>query len=454
MKNLEYKGIWWTPNNPEITVSGTLVYTENNGSNLEIIGTFNKSGEDNYNIILGKTINGKDITLHNCLTINESFNSNELTITNIFAHTIFDGVHFNTNEDIEFDEISCHYSNVDEWAGFECFKITNEKKGQVIRYRYPKSICAGIDNNYAVEVFAKTSFSSSSFGQKEINIVQKIYVKVKNKNLNSFEDHVEMVQHMGRFISLGIGEPIIQFEMIGQSPANKREYDDNIIYPDIKIYPYVKNESVNNRQVHRYNMLFNLKEIEDHFEVHIKKWFDNKELLNPINNLYFGTIYNREMFLEQRFLSLVQALESYHRRTRNNSEVEDEKHKIRIDSVLNSVHREHREWLKSKLRYSNEPGLRKRLKELFAGIDIFENLESSKKRRLFISKICDTRNYLTHYDVTLRKNSFKDKELVAVCEELKVIILFCLLVETGLDTSYIKEKIKKKYERYELFKLL
>jgi len=61
-------------------------------------------------------------------------------------------------------------------------------------------------------------------------------------------------------------------------------------------------------------MLFSYEEISDWTELILTKWFETSDKLAPIHELYFGSLYNSNMYLYHSFLSLVQAIESYHRR--------------------------------------------------------------------------------------------------------------------------------------------
>jgi HEPN superfamily Apea-like protein len=112
-------------------------------------------------------------------------------------------------------------------------------------------------------------------------------------------------------------------------------------------------------------------------------------------------MYNPKAYLRHQFLSLVQALEAYHRRITKTFELPDEEHQQRMSDILAAVGAEHRDWLEEKLRYSNEPGLRKTLREIFdACPDSVAVIvgDRNKDRRGYIHKVWATRNYLTHYD--------------------------------------------------------
>jgi hypothetical protein len=98
---------------------------------------------------------------------------------------------------------------------------------------------------------------------------------------------------------------------------------------------------------------------------------------------------------------------------------------------------EHADWLREKLRYSNEINLRRRLKGLFAEFSyIFDDLLPDRKRT--INAIYDNRNYLTHYDPAARNRALKGARLLFLVEVLKLLIQVVLMRELGLAESSIK----------------
>jgi hypothetical protein len=70
------------------------------------------------------------------------------------------------------------------------------------------------------------------------------------------------------------------------------------------------------------------------------------------------------MYVDHKFLSLMQALETYHRRILGGNELSENHHNKRILEILTAVPDQYRQWLEEKLKYSNELSLRKRMKEL------------------------------------------------------------------------------------------
>ncbi|SHI08949.1 HEPN domain-containing protein, partial [Clostridium grantii] len=443
---------WWLPENIENNISGILKFNINDGANLELIGELVEDDELEVNIILGKTADGKDITLYKCFETNRVFNSNGFITTVIFANIIFEGVHFNNDADIKFNEISYHYSNLDEWAWMNGINISSSSNDEIdIKYKLPSKVTTDISEEYSIEIYPVTQTPNRCIVQKEANIKQKIYVKMINKKLNSFKEHTEQLQHIQNFISLGVGEPVTIIDVIGKTEVNKQEFDGKFLYPDVTVYFCIKNSLMDPKSILPPNMLFNLQNIKDEFNEIIKKWFDRSDVLKPVINLYFGTLYNSDMYLEQKFSSLIQALESYHRRTKINTEIDPDEHEKRINSIINSVDSQYEDWLKGRLSYSNEPTLRKRLNDMINECGTLLNLSSSKKKKSFISRICDTRNYFTHYDISLVDRVAKGRELLRICHKLKILIEFNLLLEISFKKETIIKLLAEKYKHHNIF---
>lgn len=70
-QNLEYKGYWYLPTEPEDRVAGVLTYTPNERIVLELMGCFGEyswsilSKKEEEPVIFGRTADGKNVTLIN-----------------------------------------------------------------------------------------------------------------------------------------------------------------------------------------------------------------------------------------------------------------------------------------------------------------------------------------------------------------------------------------------------
>jgi len=153
--------------------------------------------------------------------------------------------------------------------------------------------------------------------------------------------------------------------------------------------------------------------------------------------LYFGTIYSGDMYLEFQFLSLIMALEVYHRIIIRNEDIPSKEHEERVEQILTNTPDKYRNWLKEKLTYSNEPSLRKRIKEIYDRVKNLGYITALiPKKKDFVDKVVNTRNYFVHYDQSLKERALKGTELYWLIQKLKALVEICLLKEIGfLDTE-------------------
>lgn len=203
----------------------------------------------------------------------------------------------------------------------------------------------------------------------------------------------------------------------------------NFVYPLEKISPF--------------QILFNYSNIADRFADLISNWFSREENLEPVYDLYFGILHDPDMYVSNQFLSAMQAIETYHRRTHRNTELSTEEHAIRVNSIVDRAPEQHREGLRSKLDFSNERVLKDRLEELINDnfVTIADLLVKDKTE--FIKDLRNTRNYFTHYNSKGEKKAAKGDELVRLTGRAMLLLQSCLLHELRFSIHEIESMIKK-----------
>jgi hypothetical protein len=455
MEKFEYSGIWWLPENPERQASGTLEFNPKEGASLNLIGSFREIKDFNIfqqpKIILGLTSNGKHITLYRCYE--KSFNMNFPGFINssFLVNFIFIGCHFEKEEDILFDSLSISYSNLDEWTGISGFRQKTEfdQKGHLIKfdllYELPQKIEANLDK---YKVYITFNFNSKSDLIYEFNLKQTALFKIDSHSPAHFNIYMdEIVPYIRDFLSLAIGKAVYPHLIIGKSKASTAKLEDGeIVFNDILIFyklgPFVDFS----KTVLRHEMLFSFKDVSDNFELYLNNWINKSELLQPVYELYFGTLYNPSMYLSHKFLSLIQALESYHRRRHEGKYISDEDYTVLYDSFLNTIPQnidaDFRESLCNKLKYLNEFSLRKRLKEILNRYkDLVEPVVRDKES--FIEAVKNTRDFLTHYDKNLESESKKGQDLYWLTQKMKCLLEICFLSELGMSDEVIKAIISR-----------
>jgi hypothetical protein len=204
----------------------------------------------------------------------------------------------------------------------------------------------------------------------------------------------------------------------------------NFVYPREKVSPF--------------HILFSYGDISERFANVISSWFSNEQILKPVYDLYFGTVHDPDMYLSQQFLSFMQAIETYHRRRRNNEDLPPEKHSERTNAIITNTPKDYKDWLNLKLKYSNEPHLRKRLKELVKrDFPNITDLFIEGKKDSFINTLVENRNYLTHYGSDGTGIAVKNEDLIRLTARVRLILESCLLDELGFSKDQIKNMIQK-----------
>lgn len=466
MEEFEYAGIWWLPEDPDNTISGTLKFDPTRGSNLKLIGSFKENKDFNTflapNIILGITSDGKRITLYKCRESGSQMGIPGFLSSFFVAQVIFVGHHFEREEDIVFDSLSLTYFHLEEWTRITGIKVSvitdsNSKFEELeISYIHPKDVKATIDDFHISIDF---SLNLSGDRIKKCVLEQTTIIKIEpHKQIHFNHYRKNICYHIQNFLSLAIGEAVYPLTIKGKTEACKMKTTDNkIIYNNISIFYSMKRSAGKSKTLYPDDIFFLFEDISDDFEKYLNKWFAKSEILSPVYDLYFGTLYNPSMYLEHQFLSLIQALESYHRRVYGGKYLSDSDYIQIYEDLIKAIPKEidnnFRESLKQKLRHHNEFSLRKRLNEILKICgDVISLLICDKKE--FVNDLVDTRNFLVHYDRDLEKRVKKNEELLDIVLKMKFILQICFLIELGMPMNKMRDLISRNKGYQQLAKIL
>lgn len=177
----------------------------------------------------------------------------------------------------------------------------------------------------------------------------------------------------------------------------------------------------------------------------LSKWFSIYENVEIPSQLAQSVLASDDLWLHVEFLSLMQALEGFHRATSDGfylptEEYEPIKQAI-LDSFPNDLGKSHRASLKSRIEYGNEISLSKRLN------DLANRLTEELRRRLFglDGKVprswIDTRNYYTHWDETSRANVLEGIDMHHTSVRLRLLLRVLYLDLVGISSSAIAKAL-------------
>ena len=375
--------------------------------------------EDDAKRIVGQIEEAGLVTLDNCFCKSIE-GSGEISKSLIHVNRAFTGVGYDGDEIPRFNSVTFSVEGLDEWVGITGINVDFqlEERTSTISYQPPADVPFNLDNGMQLSVtFGWTA--PTGYPIKEAGVSQKAYLELVSQEALELDDFISVVRKITHFLCFAMNQMVSLDGMEATSNNLRRDVGEgktraipiNIYYPS---WPYSKNEPETYG-----SKLFKFKEIQNDAKRMINNWIEAYEKITPAFNLYFLAKMGMQTYLEERFMALVQGLEAYHRRTSDEKQMDEAEFKELIDNLIDQCPPKKKEWLTGKLRYGNEVSLRRRLKKL---IEPFEDvIEDWQKPKGLIDKIVNTRNYLTHYDLSLESKAAKDEELWPLCRKMELL---------------------------------
>ena len=456
-ENFDVKGEWWLPNSPDKKVIGTLSFKSGDSIKLEISGSFlgvdhfRSKRDFNPELILGLTNDGEKFTLFQNMEIHRGSSSRGGTgIVKYITNYLFLGGHFASSNEMQFSSCAVNYSYLEEWIGKLPFKTEilweGEKfAGEKACYTLTEGFEASIPYlDATVSVWHGLS-NKGDDAFRELLWEHTAHLNINPDKPRSFDWFWKVCFELRNLLSLFIGRPVyqkkinlsVEIESVnGEQP--KREY----------VYLYFTQWAQQiEKRIHPMDILVRLTDIDENISSIIDSWFSKTEKLSAVYELYFGAMYGQRMYNHLHFLTLMQALETYHRHTGEGAYVTESDYEKVFSALVSAIPPNTplplKESLKGRLKYGNEYSLRKRVKNLLDELSesclrlVTDNPES------FIKSIVDTRNYLTHYTDELKTKALEGTDLYNANLRLKILLTTLLLKELGLEEEKIAELLSR-----------
>lgn len=169
----------------------------------------------------------------------------------------------------------------------------------------------------------------------------------------------------------------------------------------------------------------------------ISRWFALPAAVDQAIGLARSVLASSDLWSHVEFLSLIQGLEGLHRGTQEGLYMDEVAYQA-VRSALsgaipNTLETDHKEALRSRIRYGNQISLSRRLtfltRQFSPEIRQIVFGSSGNVPRVWI----DTRNYYTHWDEELRPNILGDQSLVDALARMRVFLRITLLRLIGIS---------------------
>lgn len=449
---IKQSGYFWLPESPDQRLPGVLSISALGETILEVIGVFGDPVAviNATTLSLGRVVgvieNGDAVTLDHCFYQHRNVRLfGGLSKSTVYANRAFFGVQYDEGEIITFSKFCFSLEGLDEWLSLSGFEISQDLDARKtsIHYTAPKEIEFSLPDGIAL-AFAFSYSLPTLPATTEAKITQNAHITLKSDYPRPLEEFLALVNKLNDFLCFATDATVALDSAAGFSPDITREGGSGVQVP-IPVNVYYKSTRLSDvpPRVDWHRMLFRYEQIGDQCENLVNKWLSNYEVSEPAFNLYFASKTGAHKYLEGRFLSLAQGIETLHRRNARETVMAEEDFRGLIEAVVNGCPHEQQKWLKEKLRYANELSLRRRLKRM---LEPFETLYGDpKQRKQFVAEVVATRNYLTHYDPDLSDQAAKGKSLWRLCMKLEALFQLHFLRLMGLGDDSIKSLVEKNY---------
>lgn len=438
METREFRGWWWLPGQPDNRLPGTLGITRGQAE-LDLTGHFGheviaetddeiimSGGVAQQPRVLGIDSDGKEVTSEGHQSAAWSEHSAGVTISKYRRRVTLVGKHFQSGEKIEFNEIAIRASDLTAWTQTRIIeaKAETRKRGRgnvwgdfSARSRNVSDIDIELARGERAFIRFGAKFKGVDMwgrGSEHVELTQDTALHLCFARPRDLEHTFDRVGDIRNFLSLAVGRPVAILGVTGYR-ADFADAMTGLPIPVEIIWAVPHNPDPPQKPRDAHDMLFALPDVQPEISKVMRSWFAKQKRLEPVFNLFFSLLYNRDIQLNVRFLLYAQAIETYgYRRGRK------------------PVERSFRDQARDALAIC-APVSRK-----VVGND----------RDAFITHLKVTRDFYTHYNPAKERSAAKGVALYLLTVQLRTLIEMAFLRELGFRQRAIDE-IFSRARRYE-----
>ena len=443
---IDIAGEWWDSEHTDPIIPGQLTFARNKGIELRVNQAFNpphgavRPGDPNprYECIHGITVKGEAVTLIGAQQLGTSFNFGTGGVRQpgrIHARILVMGAHLPPQ--FSFPKISFRVPSLQVWLSQQVIahQMRFDAENKLARQDY--SLGRMPDEKFQIPAIASTisvhySWSSNADAYSSVQLSVAAWFGIKPDTPQLVDWFLEQDDKLLTLVSFLASQVMV-------TDAIQAQIDDSNHRVSVL---FASKEAATPKQKHPSDYFLSRSSISIPFSECCNKWFDVAQKVEKPAALTKSVMASDDLWLHMEFLSLVQALEGFHRSLHDGKYMEDTAYKAVRNELQNaipeSVSADHRAALKSRVRYGNQYSLRKRLGELEASLTEEIRRHVFGPTKSILTTWVDTRNYYTHWDEELKSNILESQEMYYANVRLAHFLrtLFGLLV--GVPPSDIE----------------
>jgi hypothetical protein len=452
--DFEFAGYWWLPETPNRRIHGTLRYSQARGINIDLSAPLKERDwepgpvppdalTNQFEIVLGQSDNGEFCTA--LRTIELSASLLQVGGARLRADRLYMGSNFTTEEEIQFSKQEIEFTYLEDWIGINPFRLNSSEGRSLIEFpESPQEILnvqiPDEETNLSIYLAPNVNYRA----QGEFTGTRRSWVCISPKEARSYTWYEDMAARIGFFITLCVGQPIYPRRVRGELSVST---DSPLKAPRVEIYfPVFEGKEAG--RVSYGSMPVPFWMIRDRADLIVVSWFSCHKEIEAVIGLLLGTYYNSHMFVETVFLTLIQAVEIFHRRVVGGSYLSDEEWQPHYEAMISAIPEAiksgsgHRTALTNRLKWGHEFSLRKRIDELLQSLGAGARNHVTNGFDGFAGECADLRNTLVHKGGGKRLGkSFA--ELWTTNRRLRALLNILIWKRLGLEDRFTSDWYKR-----------
>jgi hypothetical protein len=412
-ESFDVLGEWYLPENPSRKLSGQLIYTPErielhlNEAFKPLRGNIYAGGnEQSYPVIHGTTIKGEAVTLLDVLQIGISLNLGSGGLQqpeHLISSWLIIGAY--VPPDFDYPQISFRVPGLQIWLSRKIIEHTFSDDFSHSYRIAPQNVDTTPLPSIDATLEWGISWNSNVDAFTSISVNVSAWVTIKPSTPKNIQWYFEQQTKIAAMLAFLGGAPMSPDSIEASIDESHHKASVLVTMRDASYCDYTN--------PHEFYMTRNMMGV-DLTEV-VTHWFDIYPKVHMPSQLALSILASEKLWLHVEFLSLMQALEGLHRGLFDGNYMDENGYesvkKTLSDSIPTELASDHKDALRSRIRYGNQISLRKRL-------DFLSELLSDPIRRIILGgngKVprswIDTRNYYTHWDEELRTNVLGSQEM-------------------------------------------
>lgn len=441
-------------------------------SRLELIGLFEKEdltsffdvSKKNPKVVFGEA-NGKSFSLfHN--EVSEKAVGLKVPHATLTPRLVLEGFHVKDLSGEMFTDLTIEYTHLEEWCAENTFygdMVFNDERPLRVNVTGIPFVSEPINlSSLKTDLVISHNIKHKHKKFKRVELTDTVTMKFTPDRARSFEWFEETIEKFQIMLALFTGKAVYaeRFALLGTAAAKskKSKIGANSKFR-VRVY-YDQTQSALLEDSESSPAIVPFSSIKADASKIINKYLESYEDFNQVFQLLLASVYQPDFLAQSRFLNLMQAVETFHRRGGQGKYLSDPLHdKLKAeltatyksafkrlfdelstpagvvaypeDDVKNLAKLE--EILVKRLESSNEISLRSRMELIFKDLSKEEGKLVCDKPKSFIYHTTSTRDYLTHYDKSGKATALTGVKLFQATEGLRVLLLLLIMRELGIE---------------------